>query len=202
MVKGRWCDQTERLGSLQPSSLVLVSRLHSEASPYSWRCNVRLRPYRGGGARLSSLFSTWRAQQRSKNMGKSVDHSTGCVIYILFNNIHMPHSTQKQENYEKILETGLAVLYPIPPGAVLRDTATRTSYDAFADVVRVRCGGVLNAPLRVERSNRRPNKRHEPQMGKQTKLWWGQVTPGSSTRDGVCIWRKGEACCPPSFMGS
>ena len=91
------------------------------------------------------------------SVANSVAHSTACVIYILFNNIHMSHATQKPENYEEILEN-LAVFYPILPGAVLRDTAKRTSYEAIADVIRVRCGGVTEGGVVKDRVIKQANK--------------------------------------------
>ena len=118
MVKDQWCDQARapRIYIIL-ASLVLISRLHSEANPHSLKCNVRLRSqYRGGprqcvrceGSHLCSQLghndrNIWGCSHSS--VANTVAHSTACIIYILFNDIHTSHATHEHENYQEFSRT-------------------------------------------------------------------------------------------------
>ena len=102
--------------------------------------------------RLSSLFSAW--PQRPKNMAlfsffrrkfsRSLDSL--CHIYIVQRHSHIPCDAEARKLlYEEILEN---LRFSIQSRQV---GSPRYSYgDAVADVIRVRCGSVLNASPGVE----------------------------------------------------
>ena len=89
---------------------------------------------------------TWGCFHSS--VANSVAHSTACVIYILFNDIHTSHALQKPENYEAILENLRFSIQSLQVGSPRYSYGDAVAY--VADVIRVRCGCVLNASLRVE----------------------------------------------------
>ena len=151
MVKDRWCDQTERLGSLQTSSLVSISRLHSAASTYSLRCNVGLRSHRGrlDGSHLCSQLGPndrkiWGCSHSNSVAIQSLTRQLVSYIYCLTTfTRHMRRRSQK--TMKKFSRTCGFPSNPARPGS-----PTTTSYDAVADVVRVRCSSVAEGePVKV-----------------------------------------------------
>ena len=83
------------------------------------------------------------------SVAKSVAHSTPCVINILFNDIYTSHATQKPENHEEILENLRFSIQSHQERLSEIRLRERRMTQLLTSYAFDRCGGVLNASLRV-----------------------------------------------------